>query len=199
VAIHIGTLQQRLKDNGDQLLTTGELSRETGIPENTLTNWRSNGGAGPPYAKLAGSVYYSVAAFLTWIRERSRAKDKPTAKPTGAQRKLVGLVAGGVNWRPSGFTPTQRGVPVQGPLTREQADYLVSIGYAKWETQAEADERVRVDHLLLGMGPAPAPDPRSDPFAWAKGVPGGQPLSSLSPPLRGGLLSRTLFHGDFSE
>jgi hypothetical protein len=48
---------------------------------------------------------------------------------------------------------------VQGPLTKEQVDYLISIGYAKWETQEEADERVRVDHLLLGMGPAPAPRP----------------------------------------
>ncbi len=54
------------------LMTTGDVSSELGIPVGTLRYYRSNG-TGPVSFRLAGRVRYRRADVLAWIAEQESA------------------------------------------------------------------------------------------------------------------------------
>lgn len=53
-----------------ELLTTAELSAETGIASRTLSQWRYLG-EGPAYVKLGAHVRYPRDAVERWLAERT--------------------------------------------------------------------------------------------------------------------------------
>ena len=156
--IHIGMLERRVREHGDALLAPGELSREAGIAESTLASWRS-AGTGPPWLRLQGSIYYSLAAFLAWIGKLPRndtkgsghpkvtMSDRETVRPP-AQRALIWDGQPGFwNWKPTAqdrFTKLVPGEPIRATfqIPRDVVKEWVSAGLAHWETQEEADRRV---------------------------------------------------------
>jgi excisionase family DNA binding protein len=48
-------------------LTTGQLAERTGIPAETLRQWRRRG-TGPAYLKLGRSIRYRLADLEAWER-----------------------------------------------------------------------------------------------------------------------------------
>lgn len=59
-----------LKEFSLLMLTEKELSRLWGIKIGTLRNWRS-AGSGPPFAKLEGSVRYSLMELSAYANENT--------------------------------------------------------------------------------------------------------------------------------
>ena len=146
-----------MREQGDQLLTTGELSRETGIAESTLASWRSNG-TGPPFLRLQGSVYYSLAAFLAWLGKLPRndngsghpkvtMSDKEEVRPS-AQRALIWDGQPYFwNWKPTvqdRFVQLVPGEPIRStfPIPEEVIRKWAGNGLAHYETQEEANKRM---------------------------------------------------------
>ena len=52
------------------LLTPEEVAEALGVTIKTLTNWRSRS-TGPVYVRVAGRVFYTRAAYVSYWREQT--------------------------------------------------------------------------------------------------------------------------------
>ena len=60
-----------LPSDDDALIRARDVSRYTGIAQQTHTRWRHEG-VGPKFARLGGRVFYRAGDLREWIRSRVR-------------------------------------------------------------------------------------------------------------------------------